>query len=110
MPGAHMLAAEVGEALGRSRAWVLDHWRSLAAETAFPLPVMTSPPLAWSTVQVHAWLDRHLPEELRPAAAAYRAAYAAAAAAPLAGPSAAEAAEWTDRLDRMLDGLPASPP
>jgi hypothetical protein len=86
MPGPTLNVAEMAELYGRDQAWVRRHWRSLVERGAIPTPLLEgSGGLVWSRAQVYAVQDRHLPDELRAAAAAYRAAMAAAARVSLAG-------------------------
>lgn len=86
MPGPTLNAAEMAEELGRDVAWVYRHWRSEVERGAIPRPLHDGGgALVWNRAQVYAVIDRHLPGELRAAAAAYRAALAAAARIPLTG-------------------------
>jgi predicted DNA-binding transcriptional regulator AlpA len=82
MPARALTAEEVAAELGRSKAWIYEHWRRLVAEGRIPPPISEAGHLVWSAAQLYAYLDRDLPAKLRPLVAAHRAALDAAAAAP----------------------------
>jgi predicted DNA-binding transcriptional regulator AlpA len=92
---------EVAAELGRSPSWLQSNWKKMVARHGMPAPVIEGGLLSWSAAQFYAWLDRDLPDELRPVAAAYRAALAAAAD-PASRISADENAAWRDHLDRKF--------
>jgi predicted DNA-binding transcriptional regulator AlpA len=85
-------AAELADELGRSTAWLYDHWEALVKTQRLPRPIHQGTPLMWSRAQVYAWLDRDLPASQRAAAAAWRAAF-----------DAARSAAGTDRADVVAD-------
>lgn len=108
MPGPTLTVDELGAELGRSPAWVYEHWRAEVAARRLPPPLNAGgTPYVWSRAQVYAVLDRGLTAAQRHAAAAHRAAYTAAVTTtPAAADAALGDAHWRDRLDRRFGGAP----
>lgn len=102
MPGAHMLASELADELGRSTDWLMHNWRDLTTVRAMPKPLHDCGSLVWSRAQIVAWLDRDLTPPQQIAAAAFRAAAAAAAGARHGGADEADIARHRDRLERRF--------
>ncbi|MFP3921950.1 MAG: hypothetical protein ACLFU3_09625 [Dichotomicrobium sp.] len=92
---------EVAAELGRSPSWLASNWKKLVARHGMPAPVIEGGLLSWSAAQLYAWMDRDLPDDLKPVAAAYRAALAAAAD-PSARITADETQAWRDHLNRKF--------
>lgn len=103
-------ADAVAARIGRSRAWLYEHWRGLVAARKLPPPLLGgAAPLAWDEAQLNAVLDHDLTPAARVAAAAYRSAAAAAHAALAPGArdrldDAAEVQAARARLDRRITG------
>ena len=75
-----LTVTEVASELGRSEVWLIKNWRYLHEKEGMPPPLHPSGTLVWSAPAIYAWIDRDMPEALRPHAAAYRAAFHAARA------------------------------
>lgn len=99
MPGPTLNARELGEEIGRSESWVLEHWAKQAAIGRLPKPINSGGALTWSRAQVYAIMDAGLTPKQREAAMAYRAAAAAAANAKHVAASELEDAAWREKLD-----------
>jgi hypothetical protein len=77
-----LTAEQLAAWFDRSKPWLYENWQRLVAEGKLPPPLLEAGHLVWSEAQVSAYLDRPLPKDIRPLAAAHRAAFEAAAAAP----------------------------
>lgn len=99
MPGPTLTLAELADELGRRENWVSRNWPDMVQRRELPPPISTNKPHIWNRAQVYAYLDQHLPREMRAAAAAYRAAFAAACNTPMASRATLIEAQWEHRLN-----------
>lgn len=84
---------DVAAELGRSEAWVYANTEKL------PAPIISDGKMTWSAPAFYAWMDRKVPEDLKPLTAVYRALLAVAAMPKdlMQSQLSVEAAEEADR-------------
>ncbi len=93
--------AQLAAQIGKSKDWVYHNWKKLVQD-GMPPPIQDGQ-LIWSAVQVYAWLDRNLSDDLKITVAAYRAATEAAKTAPKDLPP--EEKDWGAILKQRLEKI-----